>query len=98
MCTGLCRKLRRRYAAVLLLAGAAVLLVARRESPVVDSELRLVEETISAEVGRLSGSKAAAAGPAGSLDTMKCERSLQRRGDGQAVYARAWGESECRQS
>ena len=64
MCTGLCRKLRRRYAAVLLLAGAAVLLVARRESPAVDSELRLVEETISAEVGRLSGSKAAAAGPA----------------------------------
>ena len=59
MCTGLCRKLRRRYAAVLLLAGAAVLLVARRESPAVDSELRLVEETISAEVGRLSGSKAA---------------------------------------
>jgi alpha-mannosidase II len=50
MCTGLCRKLRRRYCLVLVLAAALALIVARRESPAVESGIESVEHTLAAEI------------------------------------------------
>ena len=61
MCTGLCRKLRRRYCLVLVLAALVALIIARRESPAIESEIESVEHALAAELSAGLGKPSPAA-------------------------------------
>lgn len=53
--TGICRRLRRRYCIVMLLAGAMSLVVLRRESPATEAKLESVEMELLDEARRMGG-------------------------------------------